>query len=301
MNKWVVVCLFFELLFSVNITADTRMRRWVDGKGDVHYDSRIPPDATENGLTSTSNALAELQVERNGDASDVYIKNRVGGPLEIELILTNARNVQSLPTLPLRQVLPAHQRTLISRIEADLSGQPASYNLGMASVPGDPHAIAHDVVYSLPLLENSGWELGQIFHGDFSHNDEQNRYAVDLIVTEGASVLAARDGVVMMVQAGFEGSGLNKGKYADRANVIRILHDDGSMAVYAHLQEGGVLVRVGQRVSLGQVIGISGNTGYSSGPHLHFCVQVNSGMRLVSIPFRLVGPEGYLPLPGNSP
>jgi murein DD-endopeptidase MepM/ murein hydrolase activator NlpD len=75
-----------------------------------------------------------------------------------------------------------------------------------------------------------------------------------------------------------------------------VLHDDGSMALYAHLREGGVLVRAGERVTLGQMIGYSGSTGYSSGPHLHFAVQVNGGLQLVSVPFRMIGPHGYLPL-----
>jgi len=66
--------------------------------------------------------------------------------------------------------------------------------------------------------------------------------------------------------------------------------------VYAHLKENGVYVRVGQRVGVGQQIAISGNTGFTSGPHLHFCVQVNRGMRLVSVPFRMVSDNGFLPL-----
>ena len=75
---------------------------------------------------------------------------------------------------------------------------------------------------------------------------------------------------------------------------MRIVHDDGTMALYAHLREGGVLVRVGQRVEKGQQIGLSGNTGFTSGPHLHFALQVNRDMRLVSIPFRMFGPRGIL-------
>jgi murein DD-endopeptidase MepM/ murein hydrolase activator NlpD len=101
----------------------------------------------------------------------------------------------------------------------------------------------------------------------------------------------------MQVESGFDRAGLNKQKYSERANRVRVLHDDGTMAVYAHLQENGVYVRVGDRVGVGQQIAASGNTGYSSGPHLHFCVQVNTGMRLVSIPFRMVTSRGFLPLP----
>jgi murein DD-endopeptidase MepM/ murein hydrolase activator NlpD len=105
--------------------------------------------------------------------------------------------------------------------------------------------------------------------------------------------LAARPGTVIGVAAGFREGGQDAA-LSRRANFIRILHDDGSMALYAHLQEDGVEVVPGEQVGLGQRIGLTGNTGYTSGPHLHFAVQLNAGMRLVSIPFRMVGPDGYL-------
>jgi murein DD-endopeptidase MepM/ murein hydrolase activator NlpD len=94
---------------------------------------------------------------------------------------------------------------------------------------------------------------------------------------------------VMQVESDFEKAGLDREKYGGRANFVRVLHDDGTMGLYAHLKPEGVLVRVGQRVRQGQRIGLSGNTGFTTGPHLHFAVQVNRGMRLVSIPFRLDG------------
>jgi hypothetical protein len=274
--------------------------KWTDSKGNVHYEDRSngnnavklalrvpPPDPT---------SLAELEVVRNGEASDVYVSNRLGGPIEVALMLTEARNVTADPEMPLRQLLPARARVLMSRIIPGV-GEVASYSVGMSAMPGDPNAVPADVVYALPMDEDSGWEIGQAFHGGFSHNDEQNRFAVDLIVPSGTPVLAARDGVVMQVESAFDKSGLNKQKYSERANVVRVLHDDGSMAVYAHLQENGVYVRVGERVGVGQQIAASGNTGYSSGPHLHFCVQVNKGMRLVSVPFRMVSARGFLPMP----
>jgi murein DD-endopeptidase MepM/ murein hydrolase activator NlpD len=100
----------------------------------------------------------------------------------------------------------------------------------------------------------------------------------------------------MDVASGFDRGGTDAKRYAQRANFIRVLHSDGTMALYAHLQENGVLVKPGQSVSLGQHIAYSGNTGFTSGPHLHFALQMNTGMRLVSIPFRMVGPGGYLSL-----
>jgi murein DD-endopeptidase MepM/ murein hydrolase activator NlpD len=111
--------------------------------------------------------------------------------------------------------------------------------------------------------------------------------------------LAARGGVVMQVESDFDKAGLNLEKYGGRANFVRILHDDGTMGLYAHLDLDGVLVRVGQRVRTGQQIGRSGNTGFTTGPHLHFAVQVNRGMRLLSIPFRMSGPQGPLRIAGG--
>ena len=258
----------------------------------VRINARLPiPDPA---------ALADLQIERTPTGNDVYASNRLGGPVEIEIRFTESNAIDALPALPLRQVLPASQRrVLLTRVSAVAAGQAPSFGLYMTTVPGDPRSVEHVVNYSLPLDDHSGWQLGQVFHGGFSHHDEQNLYAVDLIVPEGTPVLAARAGIVMQTESGFDRAGLNAEKFAERANLIRILHDDGSMAVYAHLQENGVYVRVGQRVELGQQIGITGNTGFSSGPHLHFCVQINRGLRLVSVPFRMVGPNGYLPLPSN--
>lgn len=73
-------------------------------------------------------------------------------------------------------------------------------------------------------------------------------------------------------------------------NFVRILHEDGTMGVYLHLMRGSVSVREGQRVSVGTALARSGNTGNSTGPHLHFVVQRNSGNELISIPYEFATP-----------
>ena len=157
----------------------------------------------------------------------------------------------------------------------------------MQAVPGSSNARPRDVDYLPPLRGPA--RIDQGFGGSFSHDDVQNRHALDFAADIGTPVFAARAGTVMQVEAGFRASGLASGDGRTRANFIRILHDDGSMALYAHLAVEGVLARVGQEVTAGQRIGLSGNTGFSTGPHLHFAVQVNRGMQLVSIPFRMRG------------
>ena len=294
---WVALGLTLAPLPAV---AKSAVYRWVDQDGRVHYGDSAPPDAQRIKVPERlldPAAIADLEQVDTGDGANVFVSNRLAGPLEISLGLSRPADVRSQPAMPVRQVLGARQRALVSRIEygAGLS----SYHLGLNMTPGDPRAFPDETVYALPMGDNSGWRLGQAFHGGFSHNDEQNKYAVDLIVDENTPILAARSGVVMQVESAFDKSGLDPKKFAERANLIRILHDDGTMGVYAHLKENGVYVRVGQKVSLGQQIGVSGNTGYSSGPHLHFCLQINSGMRLVSIPFRMLSSRGFLTLPSK--
>ncbi|NOQ16288.1 MAG: peptidoglycan DD-metalloendopeptidase family protein, partial [Methyloprofundus sp.] len=126
----------------------------------------------------------------------------------------------------------------------------------------------------------------------FSHTGEQSKYAVDFAMPEGSEVHAARAGVVMSLENDFFKGGVDKQAYIARANSVRVLHDDGSIAVYAHLQVERAQVYEGMRVKAGQLIAFSGSTGFSTGPHLHFAVQVNKGMRLVAVPFKFTDIKG---------
>lgn len=155
----------------------------------------------------------------------------------------------------------------------------------------DPPITA--VSYQLPF-DARRFSVGQAPQGRFSHHDAENRYAVDFTLPEGTPVLAARAGRVMDLQAGFSGNGLDPLRDKERANYVRIRHPDGSMAVYAHLQRDGVRVRKGQWVEAGQTIARSGNTGYSTAPHLHFVVQIEQDRQLQSIPVRIITPRGQL-------
>ncbi|MGH8110131.1 MAG: M23 family metallopeptidase [Arenimonas sp.] len=249
------------------------------------------------GQASPFNFGNEIEFMTNNGVVFVFVKNRLSGPMQIQLSAgSGARNMAADPALPVTYLLKPQERIMVTMLQAIDTNAPMIRDLQSLGIPGDPHAIPDEVTYSLPVDENSRWELGQEFNGEYSHNDEQNRYAVDFIVPVGTPVLAARAGVVMETIANYDRGGQNAKVYATRANFIRILHDDGSMGLYAHLKENGALVAPGERVGLGDVIGYSGNTGFSSGPHLHFVLQINTGMRLVSIPFKMVGPQGFLPL-----
>jgi hypothetical protein len=284
------------LALSVPSSSGTKVLRWTDAAGVVHFgdSAGAPPEAVRvEGVVPPSDptAFVDLQTVAAADGTDVFVGNELAGPVQVRLSLKARTPPRLSEDFRLDQLLPASSRVRLGRMYGT-----EAIGLLLDIVPGDPAAQPRDTAYNLPVDETSDWRVGQAFGGGHSHNDAQNRYAVDIIVPEGTPVLAARGGVVMQVESSFDRAGNDAAKYAQRANVVRILHDDGTMAVYAHLRENGVYVKLGQRVSLGQQIAVSGNTGYSSGPHLHFCVQVNRGMELVSIPFRMVGPDGYLRL-----
>ncbi len=209
-----------------------------------------PADASTH--NEQVDALATLRLEATSGGYLAWADNRLDGPIEVRLESLANPAPTSQPTLPARASVPALGSSLL---------------LAQADAP-----------------------IEQGFEGQFSHQDVENRYALDFSVPVGTPVLAAREGVVMQVQVQFHGHGLDYAHDAGRANFIRILHTDGSMALYAHLAENGALVHPGQHVETGQRIGLSGNTGYSTAPHLHFAVQVNRSMQLTSIPFRLAKP-----------
>ena len=235
--------------------------------------------------------LARLDVLDRGHGPEAWAENLLSGPVEV-LLRARGPAPRAQPALPARATVPARSRRLVAHLG---HGHAA---LLLDVVPGHPGAHPRDIEYAWPL-GNHELRIAQGWGGGFSHDDDENRHAVDFAVPEGTPVLAAREGVVMQVEARFSGTRTGStaadgsGQLA-LANFIRILHDDGTMALYAHLAPGGAQVRQGERVRRGQRIGSSGNTGYSAGPHLHFAVQANRGLRLVSIPFRMFGPGGIL-------
>lgn len=130
--------------------------------------------------------------------------------------------------------------------------------------------IADDTsyVYSLPYAAKTKYFFIQGANSAFSHSGE---LSYDFKMKSGAKIAAARGGKVINVRTDSNKGGLKPENLSD-GNYIIIQHDDGSTAHYWHLQHNGVLVKENDTVSKGQIIGFSGNTGYSAFPHLHFQV-----------------------------
>jgi murein DD-endopeptidase MepM/ murein hydrolase activator NlpD len=240
--------------------------------------------------------IHELRNEDFNGGDHYLVRNLVAGPIEVQCRLEDAQNVASDPPLPRSLVVPASAELELTELRPVDQSKGSGASIECGAMVGDPGASAPDnVTYALPFYPGTEFTLDQGFNGAFSHHDAESRYSLDLDVPEGTSVLAARDGVVMQIEEDFHGSGANAERYGDRANYVRVLHADGSMALYAHLAPGSTLYRLGDHVRTGDFLGKSGNTGFSTGPHLHFSVQKNAGMALQSIPFAMTGVDPYHP------
>lgn len=144
-------------------------------------------------------------------------------------------------------------------------------------------------VYALPYEKGRSFLIVQGYFGAFSH---QERAALDFKMKRGTKICAAREGVVVRVKEDSDRGGMNK-KYRSDGNNIVIRHADSSRSGYWHLQKDGALVNVGDTVKQGQVIALSGKTGYASMPHLHFLVwNYNNQRQWSSVPTRFQTSKG---------
>ena len=166
-------------------------------------------------------------------------------------------------------------------------------------VIGDPTATHRPQgPYRAPFAAARSFPVTQAPPDAITHRDDGSRYAIDIAMPVGSAVHAARDGVVINVAHKFFRGGTTQ-EVRDEANFVQVLHDDGTTAVYAHLQMDTVRVRPGQRVSRGEYLANSGNTGFSSGPHLHFVVLRNAGLKSESLPVTFAGPGGVAVTPSR--
>lgn len=122
------------------------------------------------------------------------------------------------------------------------------------------------------------WEIGKTFKvgqgncTDGSHSFGQIQYAYDIDMPIGTNIVAMRSGVVVKVIESFKDLEIGTVGAIDEANVIYVKHEDGTEAQYIHLTYNGALKNEGDNVNQGEIIALSGNTGKSTGPHLHFHV-----------------------------
>jgi len=278
--------------------------KYQDENGIWHFTDQPPEEDREfETVFMEREPEPRIHMRTEGPESNpVYVLfNDYWGPVEIELRLSDAINVISEPPLPARFVIPGQTERALVGLGALDSRQGFSYRLHMTSVPGPPtpHPI-EGMVVDPPFPAGESYVISQGFNGTKTHDHPDSTYAIDITMPIGTTILAARAGVIMDVEEDFNRAGTDMHSFADKANHVIILHDDGTMALYAHLDLASVSVRAGARVRAGQPIARSGNTGFSSGPHLHFVIQQNVGLEIRSIPFQFYQPDGSADTPAEN-
>lgn len=194
--------------------------------------------------------------------------------------------------------LEPQTQTTVVRVARSGSDKPElSYTVKVGL--GAPEAVhTPPGPYRVPFGVGSTFMISQAYPARYTHTSPDSIQALDIALPDGTPVYAARDGIAINARHdSFRGAA--DPLMLDQANVIEVLHDDGTIAIYAHLHWDSIRVRIGDHVVRGQYLANSGNTGFSSGPHLHFAIVRNGGFENISIPVQFAGSGGVAVTPVN--
>ncbi|AQZ94212.1 peptidoglycan DD-metalloendopeptidase family protein [Halopseudomonas phragmitis] len=289
MRTWV---LGLALLAGSPCGLASTIYKYTDENGVVTYTDRATPGAQvfvfRDRMVETFDKQVYVRSHKHAGGETLIVHNDLYAPVEIELEVHSVQHLSGAPEQPVRWVLPPRQQIRLVTLAPTGTGTPR-YQYRLRHAIGDPraeHSLSH---YPLPW-RGGPFRMTQGPGGRYSHTGPKGRYAIDIAMPEGTPILAARDGMVIKIENNQSGRGNNPA-----GNFVRLLHADGTMSVYLHLKRHSVAVQEGQWVRAGTQIAQSGNTGNSTGPHLHFVVQKNVGLNTVSIPFEFAQPVNSMP------
>jgi len=144
-----------------------------------------------------------------------------------------------------------------------------NYNWNYGNVKLNKYDINYN--YSLPFEKGKGFKIAQGYNNRKGSHKGVN--ALDFWMPIGSKVCASREGIVIKTEASHTKNCFKK-KCAKYNNYVIVKHTDGTFSNYLHLDTNRVVVKEGEKIEKGQLLGYSGNTGYSGGPHLHFSVYI---------------------------
>jgi hypothetical protein len=256
--------------------------------------ARRLPAQQEADLTLPENHSVQVLELRHDNVVTLYasLTNCTEVTVTLTLELTNVSATHDSPVTVDARGRKKFELVTLQQLDPAL---PWGYRSRFTWQPGrrNPRRVA-PFVYSLPYLSQRH-RVVQGYRGDRTHQaGSRNEYAIDWEMSEGTPVCAARAGVVVALWQDSDVGGPEP-RYDGCSNYVILRHDDGTFAEYQHLQKDGVLVTLGQKVTAGETIARSGNTGHSSGPHLHFAVfNTLDGSTRKTIPVEFRTKEGVV-------
>lgn len=249
--------------------------KYQDENGVWHFSERRSNKEGEFAIkiesTSETEIYKNVLVKEISNPPGLMVINNYYGP--IQAFVSVECEACEIPEKTGNFVIPARSKEMAFRLNPQRRNWRAEYILQV--VLGDPKAKPDsDAQYLLPLPDHREFMITQGFNGPFSHQDELSLYSLDIAMPIATPVMAARGGIVMAIEESNTEAGTDPA-YGDKANNVYVLHDDGTIGVYAHLDMFSVAVKPGAKVNAGDMLARSGNTGFSTGPHLHFSVWTN--------------------------
>lgn len=234
-----------------------------------------------------------VETVRNDRFIDVYVKNQKTFDVTITLTM-KAENMRLPEQSPYTETVSGNSTVRMLHIPIIDGNARCSFNYHVNWTRGSKYAEHDDsYVYRLPYAAGSFYRIAQSSH-ELSSHGESSLHAVDIGMPEGTPVYSAREGRVVGMRS-FNDIGGPIQDFADYSNYVIIRHEDGTLGEYHHLQKNGAAVSIGETVQKGQLIGYSGNTGYSSSPHLHFGVYKSyDGHKRTSLPVKFSSTEGII-------
>jgi len=284
-------------LVLVSTAEGQKLFKYQDANGVWVYTDRQPDSAQSYEQSKLTKRFEPPEVrlfEREDNAGLALIaKNTFFAPIQLAYRLSQLQNVASNAPRDGLTVLPPRSELPVIEVGKAVPGQNISFQYEFQFLPGEPGAEHKPAqAYRLPFALSTTIAVSQAFPDTTTHGDPGSQYAIDFVMPVGTHVFAAREGVVIDVASGFFEHGTDLKVDGPRANIVRVLHDDGTMSLYGHLNWNTIRVVPGQHVARGEYLADSGNTGFTTGPHLHFVVQRNRGGGLVSVPIEFTGPAG---------
>ncbi len=235
-----------------------------------------------------------IETQSKGQQILFYAINKKEHKVSINIDVKST-GMRASTTLPKIFVLKGKEKQFLLSLE---HGQKAwNYNYHYDWAKGDYTAVHDtDYVYDLPYDKQDKFKVAQSCNGTFSHFGE-SQYAIDFVMPINTPIHAAREGIVIDTKNDSSIGG-NSRSYMDDANYVSIEHSDGTLGLYNHLKMNGVAVTLGQFVTKGRLLGYSGNTGFSDGPHLHFDVKSSDSKgNPISFPSPFLTDKGIITCP----
>lgn len=228
-----------------------------------------------------SNAV-DVETTLHKDSVFFKIKNKIPIPIHLYSV-----------TKSMDSLIKQRNYSVIKPLDSSLLKFSLSETKNFDFSPINPNVVCDSLPeIHLPFLKDKTYKVLQGYNTNFTHNKLNNRFALDFQMPVGDSICAVADGVVVSLVAAYEFGG-KENDFKGTDNFVWIYHQESNLiSSYAHLKKEGVLVAIGEKVKANQVIALSGNTGYSSEPHLHFhMLKLDKNKHLESIPYTFK--EGY--------